>query len=122
VLNNIVTEGYLLDSGNPHRLWLGLGFGGKNPIQGNRFDYDCLLHEAKEQLAATFGSAPIEAERELVEVVTEMLVADRSRVGSHQPPFEERDHPMNSRHELRWRLLAASEECDVVPVSIAFQG
>jgi hypothetical protein len=66
----------------------------KDPIQGNRFDYDCLLDEAKEQFAAAFGSPPIEAERELVQVVVRMLVADRSLVGSHKPPFEERDHPI----------------------------
>ena len=104
----ISREGYLLDSGNPYRLWFGLGFGVKDPIQGNRFDYDCLLHEAKEQFAAAFGSPPIEAERELVQVVVKMLVADRSLVGSHQPPFEKGDHAVDPRHQLRWRLLTTS--------------
>ena len=105
-----VERGICLTQVAPTGCGLALVFRVKDPIQGNRFDYDCLLHEAKEQFAAAFGSPPIEAERELVQVVIKMLVADRSLVGSHQPPFEERDHPMNSRHQLRWRLLTTSQE------------
>src|ERR1700687_230826 len=105
---SIEEEGYLLDSGNPYRLWFGLGFGVKDPIQGNRFDYDCLLHEAKEQFAAAFGSPPIEAESELVQVGVKVLVGGRSLVGSHQPPFEKGDHAVDPRHQLRWRLLTTS--------------
>src|SRR5258708_38329938 len=46
-------EGHLLHSGNPNRLWFRfrLGFGAKNPIQGNRLDRYRLLYEAEEELA-----------------------------------------------------------------------
>jgi hypothetical protein len=85
----MVQVGYLLDSSSPYRLWFGFGFGSgvKNPIQGNRFDGYGLLQEAEEELAAALGPPPVESEGELVEVVIEMLVADCSLVGSHQPPF-----------------------------------
>src|ERR1019366_4026179 len=93
-------EGYLLDSGIPYRLWFGFGLdsGVKNPVQGNGLDGYGLLHEAGKELAPAVGSPPVESELELIQVVIEMLVADRSLVGSHQPPFEEADHAVNSRH------------------------
>ena len=49
-------DGYLLDSPNPYRLWFrtGLDSGVKDPRQGNGLDDQRLLHEAEEELAATF--------------------------------------------------------------------
>jgi len=40
----------------PYRLWFRVGFnsGVKDPSQGNRLDYQRLLHEAEEELAAAF--------------------------------------------------------------------
>ena len=106
----IAQGGYLLDSGSPYRLWFcfTLGFRVKNPMQGNRLDCYGLLHEAKKELAPAFGSPPVESERELIQVVIEMLVADRSLVGSRQPPFEEADHAVNSWHQLRGSLFVTS--------------
>ena len=48
--------GYLLDSGSPYRSWFpfGLGTGVENPVQGNRLDCHCLLHETEEELTAAF--------------------------------------------------------------------
>ena len=116
--------GYLLYSGSPYRLWFGfgLGCGVKNQVQGNGLHCDRLLREAEKQLAAAFGSPPVESERELVQVVIEMLVANRSLVGSQQPPFEEGDNSVHSRHRLRWSLLLTPQECDVVLVALALQG
>ena len=92
--------GYLLDSGSPYRLWFGfrLGSGVENTIQGYWLDRHGLLDEAEEKLAAAFGSSPVESERELVQVVVEMLVADRPLVRPYEPPLEERDHPVDPRH------------------------
>ena len=47
-------DGYLLHSPNPYRLWFRVGFNSrvKDPSQGNRLDYQRLLHEAEEELAA----------------------------------------------------------------------
>jgi hypothetical protein len=51
----------------------------KNMAQGHRFDRDCLLHKTEEELAAALGSSPVESEGELVQVIVEMLAADRPR-------------------------------------------
>ena len=52
----IATDGYLLDSPSPYRLWFrfDLPSGVKDSIQGNGLDCQGLLHEAKEELAAAF--------------------------------------------------------------------
>ena len=102
-------DGYLLHSPHPYRLWFRVGFnsGVKDPSQGNGLDCQRLLHEAEEELAAAFGSPPVESERKLIQVVIEMLVADRPLVGSHQPPFEQGDHAVDPRHQLRGSLLLA---------------
>ncbi len=49
-------DGYLLHSPSPYRLWfrVGLDSGVKDLSQGNGFDCQRLLHEAEEELAATF--------------------------------------------------------------------
>ena len=80
----------------------------KNPVQGNGRDGYGLLHEAKKELAPAFRSPPVESERELIQVIIEMLVADRSLVGSHKPPFEEADHAVNSWHQFRGSLSVTS--------------
>jgi hypothetical protein len=70
-------------------LWfdLGVGCGRVNdPVVSHRVDGDSLLREAKEELASTLGSSAIEAERELIQIF-EVFMADRSLVGSNQPPF-----------------------------------
>jgi hypothetical protein len=92
--------GYLLDSGSLYSLWFRfrLGSGVKNMIQGYWFDRDGLLHETEEELAAAFGPSAVESEGELVQVVVEMLVADRPLVRPYQPPLDERDHSVDSRH------------------------
>ena len=70
-----------------------------DPVVGHRIDGHSLLRKAKEELAATLGSPAIEAERELVQIVVEVLVADRSLVGSNQPRFEQGDHTVNPWHQ-----------------------
>jgi hypothetical protein len=64
---NSASGGYLLHSPSPYRLWFrfNLNSGMKDPFQGNGLDYQRLLHEAEEELAAAFGSSPIKSERKL---------------------------------------------------------
>ena len=52
----IKSDGYLLNSPDPYRLWFRVGFnsGVQDPSQGNGFDYQRLLHEAEEELAPAF--------------------------------------------------------------------
>jgi len=56
-----------------------LGFGEQRvnyTVTGNRIDGHSLLHQTKEKLASTLGSTTIESERELVEIVAQMLMTD----------------------------------------------
>jgi len=68
------------------------------------------------------GPPPIEAERELIQIIVEVLMADCSLVRSHQPPFEQGDHVVNSRHQFGWSLLLPLQKRDLMPVAFAFQG
>ena len=54
----------------------------------DRIDSHSLLREAKEELTSTLRSPSVEAERELVQIVVEVLMADGSLMGSEQPTFE----------------------------------
>jgi len=76
-----------------------------DPVVSHRIDGHSLLREAKEELAPTLGSSAIEAERELIQIIVKVLMADRSLVSSNQPPFEQGDHTVNPWHQLRWSLL-----------------
>lgn len=49
-------------------------------------------------------------------------MTDRSLMRSHQPPFEEGDHEVDSRHQLRRSLLLPLQDRDVVLVAIVPQG
>jgi hypothetical protein len=55
------------------------------PVMGNGIDDHSLLRQTKEELASTLGSPAIEPEREFIEIVVQVLMADGSLVGSHQP-------------------------------------
>ena len=59
-----------------------------------------LLNESEEQLAAMPRPTPIEPERELVEVVIQMRVPDPTLMRTEQPPFEQRDHPVDARARI----------------------
>ena len=48
------------------------------------------------ELATALWSPPVEAKREFIQIVIEMLLADRALMGSHHPPFEVRDGQMNA--------------------------
>ena len=80
------------------------------PIQlcvGSRTRCDSLLEQAEEQLPAKLGRPTIEAERELIEVVLQMSLTDRSLVSSENPSLQKRHNPMYPGHQLMC-LLAVS--------------
>ena len=64
-------------------------------------DRDGLLHEPVKQLPAMAGGAPIEPERELIQVVVQMGPGHGALMGPEQPPFQERHDPMHARQQLR---------------------
>ena len=68
--------------------WLGPSLKTGDPVMGNGIDGHSLLRQTKEELASTLGSSAIEPESEFIQIVVEVLMTDRSLVGSHQPTFE----------------------------------
>jgi len=56
---------------------------------GCRLNLHGLLGQSVEEFPSRLGLAAVEAERELIEVVVKVLVADRALVGSQQPAFEQ---------------------------------
>ena len=93
-----------------------------DPVTGDRINGHNWLRQTKEKLASTRGSSAIEAEREFIQIVVQVLVTDGRLVGAHQPTFEQRDHSMNSWHQVGGSLLFASGKCDLVLVAFALQG
>src|SRR5271157_4400333 len=79
--------GYLFDSSSHYMLGVpGLVPGtADQAFVGRRFDSDSLLKQAIEQLAPGTGSATIEAESELVQVVRQMVRTDSTLVSPQQP-------------------------------------
>jgi hypothetical protein len=77
---------------------------------GNRIDGHSLLCQTKEELASALGSSAIEPERKFIQIVVEVLMTDRSLVGSHQPTFEQGDREVNPWHQLRGSLLLSPLE------------
>jgi hypothetical protein len=108
--------GYLLHSPSPYRMWFRVGFdsGVKDPSQGNRLDCQGLLHEAEEELAATFGPPPIESERKLVQVDQASAVQTDTlgrplRSGSgHRIPSSSEDS-LPSPHTRDWGLVSQAD-------------
>ena len=79
--------GYPLDSGTPYILWFGCAGSNEGGVSG-WFYGDSLLDEAKKQLAAAAGSAAIEPEGELVEIIIQVFETDRPLMSAQQPALE----------------------------------
>ena len=69
-----------------------------------------LLNQSEEQLSPGARVAPIEAKGELVEVVLEVLPADRPLVRPEDPALEKRCHARDSRQELMGLLPFPAED------------
>src|SRR5271157_1303312 len=115
--------GYLFDSSSHYMLGVpGLVPGtADQAFVGRRFDSDSLLKQAIEQLAPGTGSATIEAESELVQVVRQMVRTDSTLVSPQQPALQERGDQVHPRQELGWEPAAPLQNCDLVLVSFRFQ-
>src|SRR5208282_2251535 len=70
--------------------------------------YGELEYSIKEETSAA-RTAAVEAERELVEVRSQMISLDRSLVRSEKPPLGQRRHTMHAGHQLG-RLVAGDDE------------
>ena len=75
----------------------------------HRGHFEALLEEPIEEEAPSLRGASIEAERELIEVVVQMLWTDRPVVRAQDPALEQRGHAMHSRHDCVGWVVAARE-------------
>jgi hypothetical protein len=82
-----------------------------------RIDSHSLLRKAEKQFAPTSGSAAIETERKLIQVLFEVLVADRSLMGPDQPSLEQRNHAVNPWHQFGSSLFLPRQKRDLVLVA-----
>src|SRR5436309_15664988 len=71
-----------------------------------RFHSYGLLQQAIEKLSPRAGFATVKAERKLIQIIVQVLQADRTLVGSDQPALQQRDHQMHPGQELGCRPLA----------------
>jgi hypothetical protein len=81
----IVRAGYPFDSPDPKGLCFAARFFDlrvNDLVAGYRIDGDGLLREAKEQLSPAARPAPVEPERELIQIVVQVFVADRTLMRS----------------------------------------
>ncbi len=101
--------GYLLRSGTYNLLWFGTGSLGETLVRHRSHRYS-LLGKAQEELSSATRTPSIETKREFVEVVVEVLFADRTLVRARQPAFQQRSRQMNSRQQFRGRFLLSLQK------------
>jgi hypothetical protein len=82
-------------------------------------ELDGLLEQAVEEQAAMSRAAVVEAERELRQVVVEVLGADGALVGAEQPALEQRGDPVDTRHDHVRRVACMRDRGRVVDVASA---
>ena len=89
----ILYDGYPVDSGNPNILWFWdfLGFCNRvnNHLVSRGIHGHRLLDEPIEEFASAFGFAAVETKGELVQVVVQMFVAHGALMGAQQPALEQ---------------------------------
>jgi hypothetical protein len=67
-------------------------------VIGSGFDLDGLLDEAIEEEASSTRRPSFEAEGELIEVIVQVLLADRAVVRSQPPPLEQGSDSVDPGH------------------------
>jgi hypothetical protein len=81
----------------------------------------CLLHQAEEELASMRRRSAIEAEREFVQVVVQMLRADRALVSTQKPSFHQGGDTVDARHQFVRPARAPFYVADLVSISLFLQ-
>src|SRR5215831_11050507 len=93
----LITLGYPLPSSGPQYLAMPAART-RLPGPGTvRVNCERLLDEPVEEHPAGPRRAPVEPERELIEVVGEVLAIDGTLVGAEEPSLEQRGHPVDAR-------------------------
>jgi hypothetical protein len=72
-----------------------------------------LLEETIEQLATMPRSPAVESERELVQVIVQMLPTHSPLMRAEQPAFQQRGYAVDTRQKLRGRFVCPGQNRDL---------
>ena len=114
-------EAYPLELGcpQPHRLMSGL-LHDKTGI-GNGVHDHRVLEQAIKELSAMVRQSPVEAKRELIQILVEVLPGDSALVNPQEPPFEQGGHPMHTGQQGRGGLPTAADGSGLVVIAVLGQ-
>ena len=76
-----------------------------------------LLNQSIEEFGPAAGLASVESERELVEVIIQMLAGDSTLVGAQQPPLQQGRHTVHARQQDRSRFATSADHPGSVQIS-----
>jgi len=99
----------------------GVNTSGLASIRSFASDPPLAVPEPVEQFASGAGDPPIEAERELVQVVVQVLRAHGALVGSEQPSLQRGDHQMDAREQFQGGFLPSCQNSHVVSIPLGLQ-
>lgn len=88
---------------------------------GHWFNRHCLLEQAVEQLSPVSRQSPVEAEREFIQVIVEVLPGDPPLVNAQEPPFQQGGNTVDSRQKSRGGLATAAYHAGEMDLPQAFQ-
>ena len=87
------------------------------PRERYRFNRHRLLHESVEELASGFRSSAIESERELIEVVIQLLSRHNPLMNTQQPALQQGRHQVDTGQKRRDCLSAPADHLVLVPAT-----
>jgi hypothetical protein len=82
----LIERWYLLHATKRNRLWFDQG------CKRGRIYLHSLLGQAIEQFVARGRRTTVESKGELVEIIIQVMVSDRTLMGAEQPSLQQRDH------------------------------
>ena len=83
----------------------------------DRGNFYSLLEEAIEEHAAGWGTATVEPERKLIQIIAQVFMTKSTLMSPHQPSLEERHDPVHPRQKLARRFLVSVEGTDFMDVT-----
>src|SRR6266853_1416591 len=87
-------------------------------IEWNRRNLNRLLRQAVEEFPPRRGLAPVETERELIQIVLEIFMRNCSLMRAQKPTLEQRNDPVHTRQQMLG--IGGLMLLDLALVSVAF--
>jgi len=90
--------------------FLPLGGGCSQPGIGDRFNRDSLGYKFIEQFPAMSRGSTVESKSEFVEIGVQLLMGQCTLMGTHQPAFQHRGHPVHTGQQCRRGFAAGIDQ------------